>query len=176
MLTIRLAEKEEYEKVRTFYHSLIAAMEGAEYSPGWEKEIYPSNEYIRDSIDQGQLYIGLMADQITSAMIVNHECNEGYHGVKWPVAAEKEEVTVVHALGVHSDYCGRGFGKELVKKVISIAKETGQKVVRLDVLEGNVPAERLYTGMGFLYIDALEMFYEDTGWTNYMLYEYRIEE
>ena len=44
--------------------------------------------------------------------------------------------------------------------------------MRLDVLEGNVPAERLYEGFGFRYLATMPMFYEDTGWTNYELYEY----
>lgn len=44
--------------------------------------------------------------------------------------------------------------------------------LRLDVLGGNVPAERLYTGQGFTYRGTVRMFYDDTGWTDYGLYEY----
>ena len=36
------------------------------------------------------------------------------------------------------------------------------KAVRLDVLKGNVPAEMLYTGLGFAFVDSIQMFYEDT--------------
>ena len=42
----------------------------------------------------------------------------------------------------------------------------------LDVLGGNVPAERLYTGQGFARRGTVRMFYDDTGWTDYGLYEY----
>lgn len=41
-----------------------------------------------------------------------------------------------------------------------------------DVLGGNVPAERLYTGQGFARRGTVRMFYADTGWTDYGLYEY----
>ncbi len=41
-----------------------------------------------------------------------------------------------------------------------------------DVLGGNVPAERLYTGQGFARCGTVRMFYADTGWTDYGLYEY----
>ena len=46
------------------------------------------------------------------------------------------------------------------------------KAVRLDVLEGNVPAERLYSGLGFSCVGMVPMFYEDTGWKNFKAYEY----
>lgn len=46
------------------------------------------------------------------------------------------------------------------------------KTIRLDVLEGNIPAERAYLKMGFQYLDTIQMFYEDTGWTNYKAFEY----
>ena len=41
-----------------------------------------------------------------------------------------------------------------------------------EVLGGNVPAERLYTGQGFTCRGTVRMFYDDTGWTDYGLYEY----
>lgn len=62
----------------------------------------------------------------------------------------------------------------MVKKVIEIAENIGQKAVRLDVLNGNIPAERLYLKYGFRYVDAVQMFYEDTGWTAFKLFEHVI--
>lgn len=32
-------------------------------------------------------------------------------------------------------------------------------------------AERLYTCMGFRFVQAKDMFYEDTGWTEYKIFE-----
>ena len=49
---------------------------------------------------------------------------------------------------------------------------THQKAIRLDVLGGNVPAEKLYTDLGFKYMDTLKMYYEYTCRTDYELYEY----
>lgn len=172
MISIRNAKKDEFEKIRLFYHSLIDAMRDAQYKPGWEKDVYPSDEYLSISIDKQELYVGMIEERMVSAMIVNHEGNESYHKANWTIEANSEEITVIHALGVHPDFSGKGIAKELVKKVIEMTKEANQKVIRLDVLGGNVPAERLYASMGFHYVDTIQMYYEDTGWTDFKLYEY----
>lgn len=59
----------------------------------------------------------------------------------------------------------------MVKEVIRIAGERHQRAIRLDVLNGNMPALKLYESMGFEHRRTTQMFYEDTGWTDYLLYE-----
>lgn len=172
MFIVRRAENSEVDKVRLFYHSLIESMQDAEYKPAWEKEVYPTTEFIRTSINNGELHIGELDGEIASAMVVNHSSNESYHKVKWPNPIESQEILVIHALGVHTDFAGKGLAKEMVKEVFSLGSMNGMRAIRLDVLQGNVPAQKLYVKMGFKYIDTIEMFYEDTGWTNYELYEY----
>ena len=174
LLEIRIAKENEYELVKAFYYSLIDALQDAEYTPGWKKGIYPSDDYLMDSICQNELFIMTEDAGILAAMIVSHEYNESYEKAKWPTDAKPEEITVVHALGVHSDFLKMGMAKEMVAKVISLARQQGQKAIRLDVLVGNTPAELLYTHMGFQYVDTILMYYEDTGWTDYKLYEYRL--
>lgn len=60
----------------------------------------------------------------------------------------------------------------MVQYAIGTARSQGCRALRLDVLGGNVPAERLYTGQGFARRGTVRMFYDDTGWTDYGLYEY----
>lgn len=168
---IRIARPDEYEKVRHFYHALIRALEGAPYSAGWEIDIYPAPEYLRDVINKGECYIGELDGQIAACMVVNHDFNEGYNDFNWPTKAEKDEITVIHALGVHADFTGQGLARKMVHKAASVARENHQKVMRLDVLKGNLPAEKLYESEGFQKLYTLPMYYEDTGWTDYELYE-----
>lgn len=101
-----------------------------------------------------------------------NQCNDGYQEFDWPTKAANTEVTVIHALGVHPKCKGKGYAKQMVHEAFAVAKRNHQKVIRLDVLNGNMPAERLYTSLGFHYMHTLKMFYEDTGWTYYKLYEY----
>lgn len=43
--------------------------------------------------------------------------------------------------------------------------------MRLDILGGNTAAERLYRSMGFRFVAAKDMFYEDTGRAEFLMYE-----
>ncbi len=166
------ATTDRYEEVRLFYHSLIDAMQGSPYLPGWQKDIYPAPEFLDHSIRKNELYIGMESDEIACAMVLNHDCNEGYAEFDWPTKASAGEIMVIHALGVHPRHFGKGFARQMVRAAIQEAREEKQKVLRLDVLKGNIPAERLYTTEGFRYLHTLPMFYEDTGWTDYELFEY----
>lgn len=173
-LVIRRAAEDELERVRRFYHEVTDGLEGAEFSPGWKKDIYPSVEDLRGALEKQQLYVGELGERLVAAMIVNHDSNEGYKGVAWPSAARDDEAILIHALGVMTECMRQGMGRKMVEKVMVLGRAEGCKALRLDVLAGNRPAERLYAGLGFVYVDSRQMYYADTGWTKYDLYEYAL--
>lgn len=174
MIEIRLANSNDYINVRNFYYSLIAAMASAEYKPGWKKDIYPTKDFLVKSIKSKELFVGLIDGCIVSCMVLNHEYNESYKNVQWSVETKDSELFVIHALGVHPAFSGKGIAKQMVQKAIETAQKNDAKTIRLDVLLGNFPAVKTYKKMGFNYIDTIQMFYEDTGWTQYELFEYMI--
>lgn len=166
------ATENQYDAVRFFYYSLIDEIKGSQYYIGWKKDIYPSSEFLCKSIVEGELYIGVENDEIVAAMVLNHQYNEGYINIHWQTEAKGKEITIIHALGVRPIYSGKGYAVSMVKKAFEIAADSNQKAIRLDVLSGNLPAKKLYTKMGFRYIDTSQMYYEDTGRTEFELYEY----
>ena len=168
---VRPAAPEEFEKVMEFYDRLTDEMENAEFHPGWEKGVYPDPEFIRESIDRGELYVLETGGVLAGAMVMNHQGADGYDRAGWKVEAADGETAVLHALGVLPAFQGHGLEKNLVAAALKEAQKMGQKAVRLDVLEGNLPAKRLYESMGFQYIERMELFYEDTGLTGFWLYE-----
>lgn len=172
MLQIRVADSSDYNNVREFFYTLIDAMADAEYKPGWEKDIYPTQEFLIKSIENHELYVGETGSRLVSCMVVNHEYNDGYRKIQWSVEAKDSELFVIHALGVHPAFSGQGIAKQMVQKMIESAYKNNIKTIRMDVLEGNVPAERVYIENGFKFVDIIQMFYEDTGWTNFKLFEF----
>ena len=161
----------DFHEVQSFYWTLIEQMQDVEFHPGWEKGVYPADAFLKESLAAGELY-ALRADgKIIAAMVLNHQCNDGYNGTKWNVEASVDEITVIHAFGVLPQVPGHGVAPQMVEAAIQIAREKQQKAIRLDVLGGNIPALKLYEKFGFQYHRTVQMFYEDTGWTNFLLYE-----
>ena len=175
-LKIEKAVESQYPAVREFYHAMIDAMKGSSYDLGWKKDIYPAPDFLLASIRSGELYIVQDADRIIASMVINHECNDSYRDFQWPAEIQPDEVTVIHTLGVFPAYGGRGIGRQMMQFAIDNARLHKQKVIRLDVLKDNIPAKRLYESMGFRYLHTLPMFYENTGWTEFDLYEYEIKQ
>ena len=96
-------------------------------------------------------------------MIVSCEYNESYDGAPWSVDTADEEILVIYALGVRQSFASRGIAKAMTQYAIRLGRERGMKTIRLDVLKGNVPAERAYRTVGFASCRTACMFYEDTG-------------
>lgn len=149
MIQIRRAGTAEFAAVREFYYAVIDEMKAAEFKPGWEQDVYPSQDFLRASLDRGELYVGEIGGHLVAAMVVNHEYNESYDGAPWSVDAADEELLVVHALGVRPSFAGQGIAQAMTEYAIRLGREAGMKTIRLDVLKGNIPAERAYRKVGF---------------------------
>jgi len=171
---VRAAKAEEYDIAIDFYYSLIDDMENEVYHPAWKKEIYPSREYIKSSIAENSLYLAYIDDVLAGAMIINNKANEGFDKADWEGEAKSDEISVIHALAIGYRYMNKGYGKCLLNEAVKICKAKNQKLIRLDVLGGNLPAFRLYDSFGFKHIASIKLYYEDTGLTDYDLFEYII--
>ena len=133
---------------------------------GWKKGIYPSDEFLKDSLAGGTLFT--LKDD---CVILNSTANEGYNGIKWSKALADSEILIPHALAVTPHRQGQGIGKCFMAKIFDFARESGKKAMRLDILAANTAAEKLYTSVGFRFVATKELFYEDTGLTEYKMFE-----
>lgn len=165
------AKPEQFAQIRAFYWHLIDVMQAQIDQIGWKKGIYPADAFLRDSLARGELFTLTEQERLLACVILNSACNDGYAGVPWTLDCRPEEVLIPHALAVAPEAQGRGTGRRLVQEIILHAQKTGRKAVRLDILGTNQAAARLYTGCGFRFVQAKPMFYEDTGWTEYKMYE-----
>lgn len=81
------------------------------------------------------------------------------------------DVITPHALAVSPKFQINGIGGIVVDNIINVAKNEHKKAIRLDVLGECEAAERLYRNCGFHFVEAKNIFCEDTGWTVYKLFE-----
>lgn len=71
------AKPEDLRRVRDFYWNLIDEMKSENEKIGWKKGIYPTDEYLQDSILNGELYLLTNESGLCACVILN-TCNEGY--------------------------------------------------------------------------------------------------
>lgn len=165
MLEVRKARVDELDAVFDFYGQMADQMEDTDFDVQWRRGGHPSAELLRESVEAGQMIIGVLAGDaegshpvIASAMVVNHEGSPGYEAVPWAVDAAPECVGVLHVVATLPAYHGRGFARQLLTRSIEISRADGLAVLRLDTFPHNKRARSLYESCGF----------EDRGdWTVY---------
>lgn len=168
-MIFRKAAKEEFYKIRSLYWNLIDQEKDDPSFPRWKKGIHPSDEMIQDSIDKGDLYVLVDGDEIAACVIANDEKVDGYSDAPWQI--DSDEVIVLHVLAVHPDHRGKGLARRLVENVIEQERKVGKKALRLDVIENNTTAEKLYQKLGFQYIQTKTLYYDVVGEMTFKLYE-----
>ena len=168
-MIFRKAEKEDFDKVRSLYWTLIDREQDDPSFPHWKKGIHPSDEMIRNSIGKEELYVLADGDEIAACVIANDEKVDGYADAPWQI--DSDEVIVLHVLAVHPDYRGQGLARTLVENVIELERKAGKKALRLDVIENNMTAEKLYQKLGFQYIQTKTLYYDVVGIMTFKLYE-----
>ena len=77
-MEIAVARREDFERVMEFYYDLIDSMQDAEFHPAWEKDIYPTRAFVRDSIENQELLFASIDGIIVGAMVLNCSGADGY--------------------------------------------------------------------------------------------------
>lgn len=169
---LQTADAAEYDAVLDFYRLVTERMQGRSNSGGWKWGVYPALSFLKESLDRGELYVMREENGYLAAVILNSSANEGYEGLPWKADCSPEEVLIPHALAVRPDRWNQGVGRLVAQDVLRIAREQRKKAVRLDVLGTNLAARRLYPSVGFTFVQSKALYYEDTGLTEYLMYEY----
>ncbi len=173
-LTIKQARESDLERVCELFLQIDANPQCFEFPPLWKLGVYPTKEYLKDAIRKTELYIGTIGNELISSMILNQKTSDGYDKVSWPTDAENQDILVIHLLALCPNHIGKGYAQAMVRFAFEKAKEMKCKVIRLDILAKNTPSAKLYEKMGFHRIASIPLFYEDTGLTDFVLYEYQL--
>lgn len=169
---VELAKKSDFEKVKETYLYIIKNSLGMEEYARWEYGKHPNDESIRNYIDNDQMYILYSGEKIMGVVAITLYQGEDYHGIEWISEAKDNEVMVLHLLGFMPKYQGRGLSHEIMKIVLDMGKDKGMKSCRLDTLGSNKPAQKFYSKLGFTYCGKQNWYADNTGWTDFLLYEY----
>ena len=162
-MNIRIADQPDYSEVMSFYDTMCQELGKRPFLHAGNQGGYPSEDMVRAAIYESGLIIGVEQGKIIAAIILNHDADPTYDNVKWQIETRPDQVTIMHALRVSPEFSGRGYGKRMVEYCIARATNAGQKAIRLDTLDENTIAQKLYLSMGFSFIDTVEIKYKDIG-------------
>lgn len=167
MIKIRKAVISEAGEILSFYENIIFSLKNSEFNPKWN-ESYPDIEFINYSILKGEMYV-YSQNGLKACLVINNELGKEYNNVKWHVNANPDEIIAIHTFAVKS--MKKGIGKGILDYIMKEAIKNNKKTIRVDVIDGNIGAQRAFEKWGFEYVDSVEMFHEAVGWETFHLFE-----
>lgn len=156
MIETRLANKNDINKVVDFYKIVCADKNN---KARWHYGIYPTDDDLINDISNKELFILLEDDEIVSAAVLRMQNDELYKDVNW----KNNNPAVVHILATLPSKWHQGYGRKLLLYLIEIAKDNNKDSLRLDIVNDNDNARKLYESVGFVHREDKELYYPDTG-------------
>lgn len=88
MFYLKKAKIKDAIKILDFYQNIIETIKDSEFNPKWSK-YYPNLEYIKTSIDNGELYIYTENENIVASVVLNNGFDPEYTDVNWITNAKQ---------------------------------------------------------------------------------------
>ena len=173
---LKKASIRDLDQIRALYWRLLDS--SLEYGQilQWKKNIYPNDDDWKAYIVKGEMYLILEDMNVIGAVAVTNAQSQEYKKIYWKIKADDQEVAVVHLLMILPEYQGGGAATAALDEIIKLAAGKQKKVVRLDAIDTNVPAQKLYEKYGFVNCGIAQEYYESTGETEFVFYEYVLAE
>jgi len=170
-LVIESGISADIDELERLYDDLNDYLSATTNYPGWIKGVYPVRENAVSAILNNNIFVARHEGKIVGSIILDHQPEEAYHGVKWKLDADYSSIFVVRTFVVHPSYLKIGVGRILMDFSFELAQKSGMKSIRLDVYEKNIPAILLYEKCGFEYIDTVDLGLGNYGLDWFKLYE-----
>lgn len=170
-MKIALATLEDVTEIAKLYDIVVDDLEATTNYPGWKKGIYPTYNEALAGVEKQQLYVIRNNDIIIGTITINNDQETNYQLAKWNCQVPDNEVYVIHTLAVHPQYKGKKIAQKLLQYAEHLAKTNGIKTIRLDVRKGNLPAIKLYSRCGYLYVGEINLDFRGADLGLFELYE-----
>ena len=133
------ADKDALPKILSLYRSVVGTK-----GCTWDA-FYPNEDTLLEDFEAGQLFVLRKGVQILGAgsIVPENELDDLEH---WQVRKNAMELA---RIVIAPTFQGNGYGKLLVTKLCDHLARSGCKAVHLLVAQENIPAQRMYQGIGF---------------------------
>ncbi|EPD77971.1 GNAT family N-acetyltransferase [Atopobium sp. oral taxon 199] len=167
----RVASASDFAEVCEFYKEVCEKQADDEYGADWHYGIYPTEDDLKKNLEKSEIHTCRIDGRVVSAVVLEESADPMYRDVDWKIKCPDHEVLTIHLFAIHPDFRGRQVSRNMMNYMFEYGKKHGFKSVQLDVLKGNVPAEKLYIKSGFCFVEERPVWYEDIGDQVAHLYE-----
>lgn len=168
---MELARQNDIEEIFDLYKSVINAVNKTDIKLGWKAQTYPSYDFVKESVENNEMFIVRDSSRIVAAAVVNHNVNKEYDDIDWAVKTPKDQISTIHALATHPDCRNKTISYKLLSDIEKQCKSQGDKAIHLDVIDTNIPAFKLYTRNGYTMVKQIKMYYEVVGTREFWMLE-----
>lgn len=173
--SLKVAKESDFECVKATFIDIINNTPDMEKHARWVYGEHPTDEEIKKYIKDGNMYLFLDGNRVAGVVAITFFQGEEYHGIEWQTNVLDNEAMVLHLLGVVPGYRGSGTGARMLQEIFLLGKAKKMKTCRIDTLASNTPAQKFYSKLGFKYCGKQHWYADNTGWTDFLLYEYILE-
>ena len=157
---IRIATAADLDGIEAIYDAILTREEAGPVYTNWQRGKYPTRAHAQQALDAGTLYVGEDDGFLWGVVNLNGIQLPEYDDIPWEIAAEREQVGVIHTMCIHPAASGRGRARRMVTFCEEESRRLGKTVIRLDTWEGNVPANAMYPKLGYTFAGATEFFFQ----------------
>jgi len=168
---MKLILAKDFETVKNKYIEVINNTPQIQLHARWVYGKHPTDEMLRKYIERNEMYQMMNGADIAGMVAISLSQSEEYDNIVWQYDFKKNQVATLHILAVCPNYRGHALGIKIINLATDIVLNYGKKVLRLDVLKSNTPAQHIYEKAGFIYSGKQKLYAENTGITDFMYYE-----
>lgn len=170
-IVFRAGTQADLDAAARIYEAVFDRQEGGEDYTNWLRGVYPTRDSAKEALEAGTFYVAEEEGRVGAVANLNHCQLPEYEQGDWSVRAEGEQVMVIHTLCVDPAWAGRGVGAAFVSFAEELGRKQGCRTLRLDTFEGNRPARRLYTSLGYRQAGIVDCLFMDGRRKNLVLFE-----
>ena len=157
---IRFATAADLDGIEAIYDAILTREEAGPVYTNWQRGKYPTRAHAQQALDAGTLYVGEDDGFLWGVVNLNGIQLPEYDDIPWEIAAEREQVGVIHTMCIHPAASGQGRARQMVTFCEEESRRLGKTAIRLDTWEGNVPANAMYPKLGYTFAGATEFFFQ----------------
>lgn len=157
-LEMERAREADLEQICTFYQRVIADLERRTNYPLWTWGVHPSAPMLKEALERNELMLLKENGQMIACAMINPEL-EGEEQIDWNGSSP----LCIHLLAIDPALGKRGLGAQFVSMLVEWIRHQGADSIRLNLIEGNLPARHVYAQNGFISKGHIAILLDDEG-------------